>query len=127
MNKIIINIVFFSFLVFLVSGCANERQIENISKVSQSQNENNLHSDESKNLKSCANREKCEEGYICYDSQYSGMGSNGLVVGKQKGDLLCHKICANDNDCENSKCQEVEMTGGDVIYNIKFCIENSNK
>jgi hypothetical protein len=119
-------IVFFSFLIFLVSGCANERQIENIPQNNQGKKENNLKSDQAKNLKSCVNERVCEEGYVCYDSQYSGMGPNGLVSGTQKGDLLCHKICVSDNECENGECHEVEMTGGDVMYNIKFCMENNN-
>ena len=126
MSKIIKASVFFSFFILLVSGCANERQAESIPQDNQSQNKNISQSDQAKNLKSCANGIVCEEGYVCYDSQYSGMGPNGIVTGVQKGDSLCHKICIDDNDCENGKCQEVERTGGDVMYRIKFCMENIN-
>lgn len=73
-------------------------------------------------LQSCANGANCEAGFLCYNSQYGGMGENGLVTGEQKGDLLCHQACKSDTDCaETWKCREVEILGGDVSTNQKMC------
>ena len=51
------------------------------------------------------------------------MGPNGVVTGLEEGDLLCHKICNNNSDCENGICKEVDIIGGDVVIKIKFCVE----
>jgi len=74
-------------------------------------------------LKSCADGKICDKGYVCYDSQYGGMGSNGIVSGPQEGDLSCHKLCNSNSDCKKGKCKEVELVGGDVINKVKFCSE----
>jgi hypothetical protein len=77
-----------------------------------------------KALESCANGAPCAEGFICYHSQFAGMGPNGVVNGKEEGDLLCHKACANDNECGVGKCQTVEIFAGDVATLTKFCSIN---
>lgn len=75
-------------------------------------------------LTSCAETSTCDEGYTCYDSQYAGMGPDGLVEGEQDGDLLCHKNCDSDLDCgENGECRETEILGGDTVLTEKMCFE----
>ena len=74
-------------------------------------------------LKSCANGKACDDGYICYDSQYGAMGPDGPVIGSQEGDLLCHKECKVDKDCGNGQCKTVELMLGDIVMNEKFCTE----
>ncbi|MEI8361533.1 MAG: hypothetical protein WCG01_05360 [bacterium] len=76
-------------------------------------------------LKSCANDVACDAGYICYHSQYSGMGPSGPVAGDEEGDLLCHKACSNDNDCKNENCETVEIYGGDIANTTKFCFDKN--
>ncbi|MFH0890873.1 MAG: hypothetical protein V1856_02485 [Candidatus Liptonbacteria bacterium] len=63
----------------------------------------------------------CPSGYVCYDSQYRGMGPNGVVLGEQKGDLLCHKSCNTDHDCVTGTCVSREIWQGDVGGQIRFC------
>lgn len=63
----------------------------------------------------------CKEGYMCYSSKYQGMGPNGLVIGEEQGDLMCHKVCKNNEDCLGGECRSVKIIGGDVVANINFC------
>jgi hypothetical protein len=75
-------------------------------------------------LQSCANGVACAAGFICYHSQYAGMGPNGVINGKEEGDLLCHKSCTVDSDCNIGKCKTVEIYAGDVATLTKFCSIN---
>ena len=75
-------------------------------------------------LQSCVpGKRTCPAGFFCYDSQYGGMGPNGVVSGPQEGDLLCHKRCAVDTDCGTGyQCIEKEILGGDIISHEKLCM-----
>lgn len=72
-------------------------------------------------LKTCGNNFVCDEGYVCYHSQYTGLGPKGKIIGEEEGDMLCHKECDNDIDCRGEKCNTVEILGGDISSTIKFC------
>ena len=68
----------------------------------------------------------CPDNYVCYHSQYQGMGANGLVLGEEEGDLRCHLRCENDSDCEKDEtCQDVELLGGDVAILQRFCLSEN--
>ncbi|MFQ6010008.1 MAG: hypothetical protein ACE5J7_02715 [Candidatus Aenigmatarchaeota archaeon] len=70
---------------------------------------------------SCEGVEECPEGYVCYYSKYTfPTPEGGYIEGPQEGDLMCHKLCESDDDCEG-KCTETGMTVGDAITTHKIC------
>ncbi len=76
-------------------------------------------------LTSCAQGLKCEEWFFCYNSQYSGMWPNAIVMGPQEWDLMCHKTCTNNSECPGWECREVDIIWWDVVMKESFCIEDS--
>ncbi len=73
-------------------------------------------------LDSCAQNFKCQEGYFCYHSKPGGMTPNGYGEGEEQGDLMCHKICQTNQDCQNTNCQTTPIIGGDIAISVKFCM-----
>ena len=112
--------------LFLLSWCAKkenqEIKIIDPAVVIQSDLSTEEAEKVSPSLSSCAEERKCNEGFFCYDSQYSGMWPNGVVQGPQEGDLLCHKFCENNSDCWDWKCrEEVEIRMWDLVEKKSFC------
>ena len=78
-------------------------------------------SPEPSSLIPCTAQKECPAGFQCYNSQYAGIGPNGIVYGEQEGDLLCHQSCTTDADCTTGVCSEKEIFQGDVRSTIRFC------
>jgi hypothetical protein len=66
----------------------------------------------------------CPVGYICNVSQASAMMPDGtFAVGEQTGDLLCHKECKTDDECQQEqKCQEIDLVAGDTVEVVNMCL-----
>lgn len=66
--------------------------------------------------------DSCSENETCYDSRLCSMSPNGIMCGRQEGDLRCHRECASDSDCTpRQECREATMWSGDAGTQVKMC------